>query len=202
MSAGVINTLKTFKELQTRLNLHQATSEHFFDEWLTDLPALNESEQLGIARIKNRYDYHRLDGLLLEGIINWIVVSPLLELAGFLDPPFQLKSPYGIGLELDDPQETIRGLIDTLVIQEQLWILVVESKRTSVPVPAALPQLLTYMMANPHPERPTYGLATKKPSSRGHTKRTCIGYNRFTGMPRKLKSYTYSKIERNPCLES
>jgi hypothetical protein len=159
-SAGVTNTLKTFRELQTRLNLYQANSENFFAEWLNDLPDLNESEQLGIARLKNRYDYHRLDGLLLEGTINWIVVSPLLELAGFLDPPFQLKSPYGIGIELEDPQETIRGFIDTLVIQEQLWILVVESKRTSIPVPAALPQLLTYMLASPHTDRPAYGLAT------------------------------------------
>jgi hypothetical protein len=70
--------------------------------------------------------------LLLEGTINLVVVSPLLELAGFLDPPFRVRSPYGIALELDDPEETIRGFIDVLVVQERLWILVVESKRTSI----------------------------------------------------------------------
>lgn len=32
-------------------------------------------------------------------------------------------------------------------MQERLWILVVESKRTSIPVPAALPQLLAYLLA-------------------------------------------------------
>ncbi|MEQ9482093.1 tetratricopeptide repeat protein [Coleofasciculus sp. F4-SAH-05] len=69
-----------------------------------------------------------------------------MELAGFLDPPFRIRSPYGVGLELDDPEEIIRGFIDTLVVQEQLWILVIESKRTSIPVPAALPQLLAYML--------------------------------------------------------
>ena len=42
-----------------------------------------------------------------------------LKLAGFLN-----ALPYGIELELEDPQETIRGFIDTLVVQEQLWILV------------------------------------------------------------------------------
>ncbi|MEB3229684.1 MAG: restriction endonuclease subunit R, partial [Leptolyngbyaceae bacterium] len=34
------------------------------------------------------------------------------------------------------------------------------SKRTSIPIPAALPQLLAYMLASPHPDCPTFGLAT------------------------------------------
>jgi hypothetical protein len=38
--------------------------------------------------------------------------------------------------------------------------LVVESKRTSIPVPAALPQLLAYMLASPQSERPVFGMAT------------------------------------------
>ena len=49
-----------------------------------------------------------------------------------IDPPFCLKSPYGIDLELEDPDETIRGFIDVLVLQERLWVLTVESKRTSI----------------------------------------------------------------------
>lgn len=112
-----------------------------------------------MARIQQRYDYHRLNGLLLEGTINHIVVSPLLELAGFLDPPFRLRSPYGIAIALEDPEETIRGSIDVLIVQERLWILVVESKRTSISVPAALPQLLAYMLTNPSPQ-PAFGMAT------------------------------------------
>ncbi|WP_224412331.1 hypothetical protein [Oscillatoria salina] len=36
----------------------------------------------------------------------------------------------------------------------------VESKRTSIPVPAALPQLLAYILANPNPARPVFGMAT------------------------------------------
>jgi hypothetical protein len=84
----------------------------------------------------------------------------LLELAGFLEPPFHLQPPYSITLELEDSRATIRGFIDALIIQEQLWILVVESQRTSIPVPAALPQLLAYMLASPHKARPTFGMAT------------------------------------------
>jgi hypothetical protein len=38
--------------------------------------------------------------------------------------------------------------------------LTVESKRTSISVPAALPQLLAYMAANLDPQQPNYGMAT------------------------------------------
>ncbi|MBW4505722.1 MAG: type I restriction endonuclease subunit R [Scytonematopsis contorta HA4267-MV1] len=159
-TAAITDKIKSLSDLKTRCNLHQATDEQFFSEWVENLPELNQQEQAGIARIKQRYDYHRIDGLLLEGTINLIVVSPVLELAGFIDPPFRLRSPYGISLELEEPEETIRGFIDTLIVQERLWILVVESKRTSVPVPAALPQLLAYMLTSPKRDKPVFGMAT------------------------------------------
>lgn len=159
-SVGITDIIKSFSDLQTRCNLRQADDEQFFYEWVENLPELNQQELAGIARIKQRYDYHRVDGLLLEGTINLLVVSPLLELAGFLDPPFRIRSPYGVALELDDPEETIRGFIDALVVQERLWILVVESKRTSIPVPAALPQLLAYMLTVPQSNSPVFGMAT------------------------------------------
>jgi hypothetical protein len=157
---AVTDAIKTLNDLQVRLGLHQTEEDGFFPEWSEGLPRLESLEQAGIQRIKQRYDYHRRDGLLLEGTINLLVVSPLLELAGFLDPPFRVRSPYGTLIELDDPQERIRGFIDALVIQEQLWILVVESKRTSIPVPAAVPQLLAYMLATPPRDRPLFGMAT------------------------------------------
>ncbi|MEH1951460.1 MAG: type I restriction endonuclease subunit R [Nostoc sp.] len=157
---GITDTIKSLNDLQTRCNLTQADSDRFFYEWIDELPELNQQEQAGIARIKQRYDYHRVDGLLLEGTINLLVVSPLLELTGFLDPPYRIHSPYGVALELEDPDETIRGFIDTLVVQEKLWILVVESKRTSIPVAAALPQLLAYMLTNPQSDKSVFGMAT------------------------------------------
>ncbi len=159
-SVGITDTIKSLNDLQTRCNLTQADSDRFFYEWIDELPELNQQEQAGIARIKQRYDYHRVDGLLLEGTINLLVVSPLLELTGFLDPPYRIRSPYGVALELEDPDETIRGFIDTLIVQEKLWILVVESKRTSIPVAAALPQLLAYMLTNLQSDKSVFGMAT------------------------------------------
>jgi hypothetical protein len=107
-TVGITDTIKSLSDLQTRCNLHQAEDENFFNEWLTDLPQLNPQEQSGITRIKRRYDYHRVDGLLLEGTINLLVVSPLLELAGFLDSPYRIRSPYGINLEIEEPETTIQ----------------------------------------------------------------------------------------------
>jgi len=160
VSAGVRDTIATLNDLQERLGLAQTQRNDFFVEWLDDLLSLTAQEQSSIDRIKQRYDYQRNDGLLLEGTINLIVTCPLLELLGFVDPPYRVKSPYGIALELQDPEETIKGFIDVLVLQEQLWILTVESKRTSISVPAAFPQLLAYMAANPERQRPNYGLVT------------------------------------------
>ena len=159
-STGVRDTITTLNDLQQRLGLLQSQDYDFFSEWTESLPVLSTQEKASINRLKQRYDYHCANGLLLEGTINLVVTAPLLELLGFVDPPFRLKSPYGIALELEDPVETIRGFIDVLVLQERLWILTVESKRTSISVPAAFPQLLAYMAANPERSLPNYGMAT------------------------------------------
>lgn len=159
-STGIRDTITTLNELQQRLGLWQSQDDSFFAEWTEDLPTLSAEEADSISRLKQRYDYHRADGLLLEGTINLVVVAPLLELLGFVDPPYRLKSPFGVDLALEDPVEIIRGFIDVLVLQERLWILTIESKRTSISVPAAFPQLLAYMAANPSRSLPNYGMAT------------------------------------------
>ena len=92
--------------------------------------------------------------------MNLIILSPLLKLAGFFEPPYKIRSPYGVELEIPDPLETIRGFIDALVIHEQLWVLVVESKRNGISLVGAMPQLLAYMLTQPQPHRMVYGMAT------------------------------------------
>jgi hypothetical protein len=162
VSTGITDAIHSLNDLSDRFNLRQADSDNFFSEWKENLPALTDMEAASVAKLKQRYDYQRMDGLLLEGTIQVAVVSPLLELAGFLDAPYRMHSPYGITLELDDSEEILRGFIDMLVIQHKLWILVVESKRTSISVLAAIPQLLAYMLASPNGQsaKPSYGLAT------------------------------------------
>ncbi|MDJ0675342.1 MAG: type I restriction enzyme HsdR N-terminal domain-containing protein [Calothrix sp. MO_167.B42] len=56
--------------------------------------------------------------------------------------------------------ETLKGFIDTLVVNNNLWILSLESKRSAIPVGVALPQLFAYMMAQPKQGNLAFGLAT------------------------------------------
>jgi hypothetical protein len=159
-TVSIGQAIQSLNDLQTRFNLSQTQSDRFFSEWYEDLPELSDRERESLKRIKHRYDYHQASEPLLEGTVNVVVVSALLEAAGFLDAPFTIRAPQSVKIEIEDPVETVTGLIDVLVVQEQLWILVVESKRTSIPVPSALPQILAYIMANPHRDRPTFGMAT------------------------------------------
>jgi hypothetical protein len=159
-TVGIRESIKSLNDLRDRFNLSQTQSDRFFTEWYENLPELSDREREALERIKRRYDYHRASGLLLEGTVNVVVVSALLEAAGFLDAPFTIRSPQSVKIEIEDADETITGLIDILVVQEQLWVLVVESKRTGIPVPSALPQILAYMMANARKDRPTFGMAT------------------------------------------
>ncbi|MEP0789959.1 MULTISPECIES: hypothetical protein [Cyanophyceae] len=60
-----------------------------------------------------------------------MVLSPLLELGGFYDYPFTRSAEPTVQISVEDKEEIYRGRIDVLVLQEQLWVLVVESKRTN-----------------------------------------------------------------------
>jgi len=80
-------------------------------------------------------------------------------MAGFFDEPFLIKTEPQVEILLEDRDELLRGRIDTLVIQERLWVVVVESKR-SISFEAGVPQALAYMMGNPNPEKPVYGMVT------------------------------------------
>ena len=43
---------------------------------------------------------------------------------------------------------------------QQFWFMIIESKRAAFSVEAGLAQILAYMLANPHPQDPCYGLIT------------------------------------------
>lgn len=131
-----------------------------FSEWFTELEALQPDEKDRLDLIKRRYLYHRQHGHLLENAVNFLVISPLLELAGFYDPPFLLKSETSVRFESADENNRIyQGRIDALVVNESLWVVLVESKRTSFNVTTALPQALAYMASNAQ-QSPTFGLVS------------------------------------------
>ncbi|MEM9220100.1 MAG: hypothetical protein AAGD25_37955 [Cyanobacteria bacterium P01_F01_bin.150] len=86
-----------------------------------------------------------------------MIVSPLLELAGFYDPPSRSRFEPPIDVAIDTGEEVLNGRIDALIVQEQLWICIVEAKRTTFSLSLGIPQALAYMLTNPLKNQPTYG---------------------------------------------
>jgi hypothetical protein len=158
MQTAVTKAIKTLNELEARFGLQRAESDRFFPEWAEELPPLADSEKAALDRIKTRYLYHSQMGAVAEGAVNLIVVSPLLELAGFYDPP-RIRSEVTVELTTEVEGETLQGRIDTLVISNQLWVAVVESKHSQLNPEAAIPQTLAYLMACPD-DRPGFGMVT------------------------------------------
>jgi hypothetical protein len=163
---AVTDYIDSLAEAEAQFGLSKNDDPLFFTEWLSGLPELSIAEQQRLDLIKQRYLYHRQYGHLLEGAVNFIVVAPLLEMAGFYDPPFHLRSEASIRLELEDNTDKIyQGRIDSLILQDRLWIILVESKRTSFSAEVALPQAIAYMAANPQPEQISFGLVSNGASS-------------------------------------
>ncbi|MBD1913639.1 MULTISPECIES: type I restriction enzyme HsdR N-terminal domain-containing protein [unclassified Leptolyngbya] len=156
---AVTDAVKSLAEAEAKLNLSRA-EESFFEEWCSALPPISATEQTALDTIRRRLLYHRADGELLEGAVTLLVASPLLELAGFYDPPFKMKAEAAIEIALSDGEEILRGRIDILILQQQLWVMVLESKKTMISTRSALPQALVYMMANPNAEKPRFGVLT------------------------------------------
>jgi hypothetical protein len=158
---AVTDHIDSLAEAEIQFGLVRTDNPLFFPEWSSDLPELSAAEQQRLDLTKQRYLYHRQYGHLLEGAVNFIIISPLLEMAGLYDPPFHLRSEASIRLELkDDNDKVYQGRIDSLIVQEHLWIVLVESKRTSFSVDVGLPQAIAYMAANPNLEQPTFGLVS------------------------------------------
>jgi hypothetical protein len=89
-----------------------------------------------------------------------VVLSPLLDLADFYLSPFHVRSEKSIEIAEEDEGVIIKGQIDVLVLREQLWIMVIESKKASFSIEEGLAQILAYMLATPHPEKPCFGMIT------------------------------------------
>jgi len=149
----------TLYDLEQHFGLIQVEDESFFSEWRTDLLSLTEVEQQRLDRVRSAYE-NLSRRSVLENTVKLAVVSPLLDLAGLFFPPFYISTEEEAQIEIADQDATIRGKIDVLVIREQLWVLVIESKRAELSLKVGIPQALAYMLAAPSSQRSLYGMVT------------------------------------------
>ena len=149
----------TLYELEQQFGVQQVHERQFFPEWHSALPALTPQEEQRLERVKATYaNLSRRS--VLENTIKMAIVSPLLDLAGFFLPPFYVTTEAEVHIRAQENDLRVRGKIDILVLKDQFWVLIVESKRAEFSVKVGIPQALAYMLATPQPDKPLYGMVT------------------------------------------
>ncbi len=169
VQTAVTQVIRSLEDLEKNFGARRSTDRNFFTEWRTELPSLSDTDLPALDLLRDRFRYQRKMGPVAEGAVNAIVISPLLALAGFYDAPFQLRSEVSVSLNVtietpDDAGEslleTLRGRMDFLVLQNQFWQVVIESKETTFDIEMGIPQVLTYMMAAPSIQRTLFGMVS------------------------------------------
>ncbi|NJL91311.1 MAG: type I restriction endonuclease subunit R [Coleofasciculaceae cyanobacterium SM2_1_6] len=160
MSIAVTEAIRSLGDVESNFGLRRSTDNTFFEEWQRDFAPLTELEQQTLDRIRHSYLYHMSDGVVSEGMVNLLMVSPLLFLAEFLEAPFSLRSETAVEICDQDRDVVYNGRIDALVLNGNLWVVLIEAKRSSFSFLTAVPQALAYMIASPNGDKPTYALVT------------------------------------------
>jgi len=148
----------TLEELKTLFNLQIVTEDQFFREWQDEFPEITDFQKRQLDQIKAGY-FNLLEyPPMLEKTISLSIVSPLLFAGEFYLHPFYIKPEKSVEISEEDEGVIVKSSLDTLVLKEQLWLMVIESKRVSFSLEAGLAQILAYMLANPNPDKPSYGM--------------------------------------------
>jgi hypothetical protein len=150
----------TLSDVEDQFNLRQFLDDPtFFREWQDSLPELNQSEMQTLDRIKTEFLYLNKYPML-EDLVKMVILSPLLSLAGFYQPPLRPILEKRVDVTIQDGEKTVYGRIDLLALLRQIWVVVIESKQAGLSLKDAIAQTLFYMMANPNAEPMTFGLVT------------------------------------------
>lgn len=149
----------TIRQLNHIFNLERTDDPQFFQEWQDELPELTDLEKERLDEVKDDYLYLS-QSLMLETVVKMVVLSPLLRMAGFYRPPFEMMAEKEIRLASDDEETIVTGRIDILVFRPDFWVTVVEAKRAKYALHIAIPQALAYMLGNPHVGKDVLGFVT------------------------------------------
>ncbi|MEH2139861.1 restriction endonuclease subunit R [Nostoc sp.] len=147
------------------LKLDKLSNGSFTD--FLNLEPLTEFEQQDILRIRNDFDRYLTMGKISEGLVKFLTIAPLMRLAGFYDVPIRLTMEDSVAIAVEDEDRRITGRMDILAINSPqsniappFWVLVIETKNSSVNVIEGLPQLLTYAFKSLSQQTSVWGLVT------------------------------------------
>lgn len=158
VTVGVTKAITNLNEAHAKLGILPSQDANFFTEWKDALPALTAEQKATLDRLKQRYLYYADSGAITEGTVNLILLAPLLETLGLMDSPYQVRGEKYVRFEIEDGDTTLDGLIDALLINDLVWLIVIESKRYGFSVRQAIAQTLAYMVSAP--TSPVFALIT------------------------------------------
>lgn len=115
---AVTEAVKSIAQAESLFGLSRTVNPRFFTEWQEKLPALTAGEEAACDRIKASYLYNSAEGPLSESTVNLLLVSPLMYLSGFCDPPFKIRGEAPVEISAEEGETILRGRIDALVLQE------------------------------------------------------------------------------------
>ena len=156
----------SLNDVRRLLKLEEREGDAFTDFF--SLEPLSELEQQEILKIRTDFRRYLSAGKLSEELVKFLVLSPLMRLAGFFDIPIVLTMEDSIPIEVEDGDTLIKGRLDILAVNRpdaelaaaQFWILVVEAKNSAIDPWAGLPQLLTYAYKSLQQQSSVWGLTT------------------------------------------
>ena len=141
-------------------NLKYVQDLSFFPEWQNELPIVSPKEKEDLDLIKQGYLNLLEYPPLLESAVQVSVLGPMMFLGRFFVPPFHVRGEKSIKITNEDHGIKVTGKLDILILRENFWVMAIESKRSQFSLEAGRAQILSYMLANPDADRPSYGLVT------------------------------------------
>jgi hypothetical protein len=189
VTVGVTKAITNLNEAHAKLGISPSQDASFFTEWKAPLPALTAEQMATLDRLKQRYLYYADSGAITEGTVNLILLAPLLETLGLMDSPYQVRGEKYVRFEIEDGGTILDGLIDALLINDRVWLIVIESKRYGFSVRQAIAQTLAYMVSAP--TSPVFALITTGEDS------LFIKLDRTTAQYGLSDKFTLSTVEGN-----
>lgn len=136
---------------------------------LLPLETLTGFEQQKLEEIRTNFDNYYSRGKISEGQIKFLFLSPLMWLAGFYNSNINITLEERIAdIDIQDEDTIIKGRMDILAATQSqekltltgLWILLIESKNSSIDASEGLPQLLSYAYTSLEHQESVWGLTT------------------------------------------
>jgi hypothetical protein len=132
--------------------------DQFFREWQENLPEITNLDKQLLDKVKAGYFNLLNYPPLLEDVVRMAIIDPILFIGDFYLNPFYVKSEESVDIAVPDEDIIIKGRIDTLVFQNKLWVMVIESKKASFSIEEGLAQILAYMLSSSNSDKICFGM--------------------------------------------